>query len=708
MSRHEGTDAGGISREVTVASNAGFCFGVSRAARLVEAAVRRSKSDGTAIYTLGKLIHNSEYTSRLEAAGVRAVGTGDLEAVAASSSEERRAELYVRAHGMTAETERELVLLSEKYPFFSFVDCTCPFVKKVHAAAGHGAGEEEGAGETVFILSGSPSHPEAVGTVSRFPGRSFVFRTAEEIRKAVQSGELPVGDGITALIAAQTTQSVTEWRKSLEYLEKLYTKYKVFDTICNVTEKMQAEAASLAEKSDFVVVIGGQDSSNTTELFEVCRAGCPDTVRVSNASQLAGKIPFHCRRVGIVAGASTPGDIIEEVYKTMSEENKAKNESFEEMLDSACTTLNTGDTVTGTVIAVNDQEIKLDLGAKVTGILTAEQTTDDASVKLSSEYKVGDRIDVFVISVSDIDGCARVSKKRADLDKNWHKVVEAKETGETLEAVVSEAVKGGVVIKIYGARVFVPASQTTLPRDADLSTLVGQTVKFKVIELKQGGGKGAVGSIRAAAREERRALEDKFWSEIEVGKHYEGTVRGLLEYGAFIDLGGVDGMLHKKEMSWKSIRRPADIFSIGDKVDVFVKSYDPEKRQISLGYRTEESRPWNKLKAEFAEGDVIDVVVSSIMSYGAFAHVTDDIDGLIHISQLSTERVANVSDVLSVGQTVRVKITKIDDEQQRVSLSIRALLEEGEDDLPEDDGEDGEGAEQDAGEAAPSEGESEE
>ena len=348
-------------------------------------------------------------------------------------------------------------------------------------------------------------------------------------------------------------------------------------------------------------------------------------------------------------------------------------ENFEEMLDSAIKTLNSGDTVTGYVIAVNDQEIKLDLGAKVTGILTADQISDDASLKLKSEFKVGDEIEVFVIRVSDVDGTATVSKKRADRDKNWHKVLEAKESGETVEGKVAEAVKGGVVVNIYGSRVFIPASQTTVPRDGDLSALVGQTVRFKVTEVKP-GGKSVIGSIRAAAREERKAIEDEFWANIENGKHYEGTVRNLTEYGAFIDLGGVDGMLHKKEMSWRPIHTPADILKIGDKLDVFVKAFDPEKRQITLGYRTEEMHPWNKLKAQYAEGDEITVEISNIMSYGAFAHVTDEIDGLIHFTEIAETPVENPADVLQKGQTVNVKIIKIDDEQHRVSLSIKALL----------------------------------
>lgn len=655
------------------AENAGFCFGVRRAADTIEKAI--SERGGKGLYTLGKLIHNDSYNSGLAARGVSVATAEDLESIAAGASAEEPRTVFVRAHGITLETGKKLDELSLRYPYFSYVDCTCPYVKKIHRIVGEQSAFD---GEGLLLLLGNASHPEVVGIVSRFRGESFVFSDCRELEAAAAAGKLPPDGSKRVIAVAQTTQNVSEWKKSELFIKKLYTNPLIFDTICSVTEKRQTEAYEIAGKCDFTVVIGGCDSSNTSKLFAICRSRCENTVRVADASELAGKIPHKCNIAGIVAGASTPDVIIQEVYSKMSEENKAENIGFEEMLDSACKIISSGDTVTGTVIAVNDQEVKLDLGAKVTGILTADQASDDASLKLSSEFRIGDKIDVFVIRVSDLDGTATVSKKRADLDRNWFKIVEAKENGTILEGTVSDAVKGGVVIRIYGARVFVPASQTTVKKDGDLSVLVGQTVKFKVIELKS-QGKGAVGSIRAAAREERKAIEKAFWDEIEVGKYYDGIVRGMTDYGAFIDLGGVDGMIHKKELSWRPIHKPSDILKIGDPLRVFVKSYNPEKRQISLGYKTEENNPWTIFKSRYSEGDVIEVTISNLMTYGAFAHITDDVDGLIHISQISDKRIGKPSDELSVGQVVTVKITKIDDEQERVSLSLRAVSE----DMPE-------------------------
>lgn len=657
---------------VRVAESAGFCFGVRRAAECVERALAEMV-DGDRLLTLGKLIHNDDYIAYLAKRGVEVISEADI-AAAAIESDYGMGEttVFIRAHGVTADTERQLARAAAEHPRFKYVDCTCPYVKKIHRIAE----ENSGLGREL-ILIGSAEHPEVRGILSHFDGTKAAYDSLGELRAALEEKDNKKHVQNVQIVAAQTTQNVAEWRKSLKIIESLCTNAIIFDTICKVTGSRQFEAAELAAMCDLMIVIGGQDSSNTSKLAAVCSSVCKNTHRVASAQELEGIIPNVHLKVGIVAGASTPDGIIEEVFKRMSETkiDKVENENFDEMLNSAFKTLNTGDTVTGTVIAISDQEMKLDLGAKVTGILTADQTTDDASVKLSEMYRVGDTIDAFVIRVSDVDGCATLSKKRADLDKNWHKIAEAKENNETLEANVTGAVKGGVIASVMGARVFIPASQTALPKDADLSTLVGKKVKFKVIEVKP-QGKTVIGSIRAAAREERRALEEKFWSEIEVGKHYHGTIRGMTDYGVFVDLGGVDGMLHKKELTWKPIHKPADIVNLGDELDVFVKSYNPEKRQISLGYKTEETHPWRVFNSLYKLDDELDVTISSLMSYGAFARITDDVDGLIHVSQIALERVTNPADVLEVGQTVRVKIIKIDDEQQRVSLSIRAVLEE--------------------------------
>jgi 4-hydroxy-3-methylbut-2-enyl diphosphate reductase len=365
----------------------------------------------------------------------------------------------------------------------------------------------------------------------------------------------------------------------------------------------------------------------------------------------------------------------------------SEKQTFAELLDSiTIKTLHTGEIVTGTVTHVSDTELQLDLGTNVTGYIKAERVTDDPSVKLTEAYHVGDVIEAKVIRSSDVDGIAELDKRRVDSGKNWAKVVEAKEAGTVLEATVSDVVKGGVIVFVFGNRVFIPASQSGVAKDGDLTALKGTTVKFKVIETKEPGNK-AIGSIRAAAREERRALEDAFWAEIEEGKTYTGAVKSMTSYGAFIDLGGVDGMVHTSELSWKRIKSPAEVLSVGEVVTVFVKSFDREKKRISLGYKTEESNPWFIFTTNYAVGDVVPVKIVSMMPFGAFAEIVDGVDGLIHISQIAMTRIGKPADVLEIGQNVDAKIIEIDNDKQKVSLSIRALLEEvaaAEEAMPED------------------------
>ena len=651
-------------RRVTVAENAGFCFGVKRATDCLEKALSECAS-GERICTLGHLIHNETYNASLESRGVFAVNTDDIERIAREADALHPVTLLIRAHGCTRETLAQLDALASENLFFKYIDCTCPYVKKIHKIAAECDREE-----CFFVLLGAAAHPEVVGIMSWFDGEKYVFSTPDELESSLSQRATDEVHKKRPVLAAQTTQNLVNWNKSQKTIKKLYTNAEIFDTICSVTELRQTEAKELAKGCDSIIVIGGRESSNTAKLYEICSAYCGNTVWISSASELDPSRFSAAQNIGIVAGASTPSGEIQEVYKTMSE----MKENFEEMLESQCLTLNTGDVVTGTVTHVSDAEIQLDVGAGVTGYIKADQISNDPAFKLTENFKNGDKVEAFVIRVSDIEGVAELSKKRADADKNWKTIVEACESKAVLEGKVTEAVKGGVVIFYNANRVFVPASQTGVPKDGDLSTLVGTTVSFKVIEIKQ--GKKAIGSIRVVLREERRAQEAEFWAGIEVGKAYHGTVKSLTSFGAFVDLGGVDGMVHLTELSWKHIKNPAEVVAVGDELDVFVQSFDPEKKRISLGYKTEESNPWNIFKSQYAIGDIASVKIVNMMPFGAFAEIIDGVDGLIHISQIAMKRIAKPADLLEIGQVVDARIIDIDDEKKNVSLSIRSLLEE--------------------------------
>ncbi|MBQ8417000.1 MAG: 4-hydroxy-3-methylbut-2-enyl diphosphate reductase [Clostridia bacterium] len=654
-------------RTVTVAENAGFCFGVKRATDRLETALRDAKV-GEQIYTLGHLIHNETYNESLSKRGVRAIDAEGIDEVFASASADTPVTVLVRAHGCPKETVEKLERLSLESPYFSWIDCTCPYVKKIHRIAENCDPEKH-----FFVLIGAEKHPEVIGIMSCFGGEKYVFSSSEEMELALLQREGGNLNKKTPVMVAQTTQNLGIWNKSQKNLKKLYTNPEIFDTICSVTELRQTEAQELSRRCDFMIVIGGRESSNTAKLYEICRRECGNTVWIANASELDASMLSTAQHIGIVAGASTPSDEIQEVYKTMSE----MKENFEELLESQCLTLNTGDVVIGTVTHVSDAELQLDVGAGVTGYIKADQISNDPAFKLTENFKNGDKVEAFVIRVSDIEGVAELSKKRVDADKNWQTLVDACENKDVLEGKVTEAVKGGVVIIYNANRVFVPASQTGVPKDGDLSTLVGTTVSFKIIEIK--AGKKAIGSIRIVLREAKRAQEADFWAAIEIGKAYHGTVKSLTSFGAFVDLGGVDGMVHVTELSWKHIKNPAEVVAIGDEIDVFVKSFDPEKKRISLGYKTEATNPWNIFKSQYATGDIASVKIVSMMPFGAFAEIVDGVDGLIHISQIAMNRIAKPSDLLEIGQIVDARIIDIDDEKQKVSLSIRSLLEEAAD-----------------------------
>ena len=673
---------------VTVAKNAGFCFGVKRATDNLERAIEQ-KREGERIYTLGNIIHNDIYNRSLAQKGVLVASIGDMRGIAETACAASPVTVFIRAHGIPKQDEELLAELSEGNEYFRYEDCTCPFVKKIHKIAVENCGKD-----SFFLLFGMEEHPEVVGIMSYAECEKKVFSSADELLAMIERGELSSMGEKTPIIASQTTQKMSEWKKSQKILKKLYTNALIFDTICSVTELRQSEAEELSAKSDVMIVIGGRESSNTAKLYSICKKNCADTVWIESPDELSecGLNSSAYTKVGIAAGASTPSGLIQEVYKTMSE----ITENFEELLESSLKTLNTGDTVTGTVTLVTDAEVQLDLGVNVTGVIKAEQITDDTSVKLTEMFKKGDEIEGFVIRVSDIEGVAELSKKRVDSDKNWQKIVAACENGEILEGKVVEVVRGGVVVLVGANRVFVPASQTGVPKDGDLATIKGEQVKLRVIEIK---GNRAIGSVKLVAREERRAREAAFWASIEEGKVYTGCVKSLTAYGAFVDLGGVDGMVHKTELSWRPIATPADVVSVGQEITVFVKSFDAEKKRISLGYKTEDTNPWYIFTAKYAVGDVASVKIVNMMPFGAFAEIVDGVDGLIHISQIAQQKIGKPADVLELGQVVDAKITAIDEENQKVSLSIRALLDEAQaaaEAMPEDVAEEAAPAEENA------------
>ncbi len=653
-----------MSGSVYVASHAGFCFGVRRATDAIEEKLHQAHGR---ICTLGRLIHNDGYVNYLKSRGVEEICGDDIDRICADAERGENITVVIRAHGEVRENLEKFERCAASHPNLEILDCTCPYVNKVRRIAADNSGEGK-----LFILIGAAEHPEVRGIMSCTNGVGMVFPNSHELSQWIATDEGQKSPHLTISAAAQTTQKLSEWKKCLEIIEKVYTNPKIFDTICNVTGERQREASKLAEDSDVVLVIGSRDSSNTAKLFEICRERCPRTYFLENAGAAFDVKVTPNDRISITAGASTPYSVIQEVEKAMNEQ---MTENFAEMLENSIKTLNTGDVVKGIVTSIGTNEIHLDLGAKTTGVITHDQICDDPSAKLSDMFKIGDEIEAFVIKVSDVDGIATLSKKRVDSDKNWNGIVAACENGDILEGKVVEAVKGGVIISVNSVRIFIPGAHTGIPRDGDLSTLVGTTQKIKIIEIKS-DRKKAYGSIRVVAREERRKKEEAFWNTVEEGMEFDGEVRSLTSYGAFVDLGGVDGMVHSSELSWRHIKHPSEVVKVGDVIHVFVKAIDRDRKRISLGYKTEDMNPWNIFTKKYSVGDTAEVKVVSLMPFGAFAEIVPGVDGLIHISQITDHKIGKPDDVLSAGQIVSAKITDVDEENHKVSLSIRALMEE--------------------------------
>lgn len=355
---------------------------------------------------------------------------------------------------------------------------------------------------------------------------------------------------------------------------------------------------------------------------------------------------------------------------------------FAEAIDQSFKKIHTGEKVKGLVVAVNNTEAIVDLGTKHTGYVALDDLTDDPSKKPSDIVSVGDEIDLVVVKVNDAEGTAALSKRKVDEQAGYEKIVKAKEEGAVLEGIVQHVVNKGVTLNVLGVRVFIPASHTGLPRGAELEQLLKKKVEFTIIEVTE-GRKRAVGSIKAVQNARKEEAKAKFWETAEIGAVYTGKVKSLTSFGAFVDLGGIDGMVHISELSWKRIKHPSEVVSVGDTLEVYVKDLNQEENRISLGFKKAEDNPWAIFSAGYNVGDVVKVTIVSITSFGAFARIIDGVDGLIHISQIADRKVENVKDILTVGDEVDVKIIDIDEESKRISISMRALLEDADADEEE-------------------------
>ncbi len=638
---------------VQIADKAGFCFGVSRAVKIAEEGAETKK-----IATLGPIIHNHFVTDALREKGVRIINS-PLEA-------QKDETVVIRSHGIS---KREQELLTQNN--IDFIDATCPFVKKIHNIV-----KDAYAQNQEIVIIGDKEHPEVKGINGWCNDSAIVLETAEDAEKLTFSAKKRV------CVVAQTTFERELWKKITKIIKKTCQSAIVFDTICSATNERQKYAAQLAKESDIFIVVGGRHSSNTKKLFDIAALLCKNTFLVEEASELPENIAQLGRSVGITAGASTPEHIIKEVLETMVEEKNTNIQgngepTFAEAFEQSLVTLNTGQVVTGTVIGITPTEVYVDLGYKADGIIPVDELSDDPSVNPGDIVKVGDEVEVFVVRVNDVEGYVKLSKKKIDAIKGWQSIEAAYESGEILTGRIVEDVNRGVIALVNGCRIFIPASMASERFMKDLSSLVGTEARFKIVNIREDRrGRKAIGSIKVVAQAERAEKVEKFMADVEEGKTYTGTVKTLTDFGAFVDLGGVDGLIPISQLSWQRIKHPSEVLSVGDSVEVTILKVDKETTKVSLGYKKAEDNPWEIAKSKFNEGDVVSAKVVRLVPFGAFVELIPGIDGLIHISQIADKRIGKPADVLTVGEMVEAKITEINWDEKKIGLSIRVLIEE--------------------------------
>lgn len=643
--------------KIIVAESAGFCFGVNRAINILYKLIDENKP----ACTLGPIIHNMQMVNELREKGVRTIDK--------ISEAKENETVVIRSHGVPQSIVDEI---NERH--LDYIDATCPFVSKIHKIV------SETDDDSIVIIAGDKNHPEVQGIMGHCKSKCYTFKNQEELQELFSI--IPQKNYKTIKIVAQTTFDLKEWEKSLKSLKNVYTNTKIFDTICNATSIRQREAANISKSVDLMFVIGDKHSSNSFKLYSICSSNCENTFFIETADELPLEMVKKADSIGVTAGASTPARIIKEVLDKMSEVNTSsvnENElSFEEMLEESLKSMNTNERVMGTVMSIAPNgDVSVDVGRKQAGFIPKDEISYDPTVTAQDVLKVGDEIELLIMKTNDQEGTIMLSKKRVDAQKNWEELEALNGSDEIFTGKVIEAVNGGIIVMLKGNRIFIPASQATLSRDEDPSALVGKEVQYRLLEVsRKGRRKRAIGSIKSVLKEKRAEEKAKLLETLAVGNHYKGVVKSLTSYGAFVDIGGVYGMIHISELSWSRIKHPSEVVNVGDEVEVYIKDINEETKKISLGYKKEEDNPWFILKNEYPVDSVVKCKIVGLTTFGAFANIIPGIDGLIHISQIANKRIDKPQDVLSVGQEVEAKIIAIDFDKKRVSLSMRALLPE--------------------------------
>lgn len=630
--------------DVVLAKTAGFCFGVKRAVDTVYEQVEKGN-----VYTYGPIIHNEEVVKDLEEKGVRILA--DEQAL----KDLETGTVVIRSHGV----ERSIYeLIKEKG--LELVDATCPFVKKIHNIV-----DTDSAKGKQIIIIGDKNHPEVMGIVGWCNQAPIVLESEEEAEN------LSFSDDKEISLVSQTTFNHKKFNKVVEIFKEKGYNITVYNTICNATEKRQREAASIAKQVDAMIVIGGKNSSNTQKLFDISKKECANTYYIQTLVDLDLAAFESVGRVGITAGASTPNQIIKEVHGSMAED-------FGTMFEASLaeeSRISVGKIVKGTVIDVKDDEIILNINYKADGIITKNEYSNDMNISLKDKVQIGETIEAKVIKTNDGDGQVLLSVKRVAAEKANERLEEAYNNEEVLKGIVTQVLDGGLSVTVEEARVFIPASLVSDTYEKDLTKYKDQEVEFKITEFNP-RKRRIIGNRKMLIEAEKKAAKEALFARINVGDTVEGTVKNVTDFGAFIDLGGADGLLHISEMSWGRVENPKKLFAVGDSVKAIIKDIQGEK--IALSLKFEDTNPWLTADEKYAVGNVVTGKVARMTDFGAFVELEPGVDALLHVSQIAREHIEKPSSVLSVGQEIEAKVVDFRLEERKISLSMKALLPEEE------------------------------
>lgn len=623
--------------EINIAKSAGFCFGVRRAVDTVY-----KESGKKNVYTYGPIIHNDEVVADLERQGVRVIyDSREFRSLGEGT-------IIIRSHGVPKAIYDEIAEAG-----LDLVDATCPFVRKIHRIV-----ERESREGRVVIIVGNNHHPEVEGIMGWCHTRPIVIENRE------QAEAIAVDADTKLSIVSQTTFNYNKFQYLVEIISEKGYDINVFNTICNATEERQKETRELAMRSDAMIVIGGRHSSNTQKLFEISKKECSNTFYIQTKNDLNMEDFHNIGILGITAGASTPNNIIKEVHESMAEM------SFDQMLEESFKTIRNGEVVQGTIIDVKEDEIILNIGYKSDGIITRNEYSNDQNLDLTTVAKVGDEMEAKVLKVNDGEGQVLLTYKRLKAEKGNKRLEEAFNNKEVLKAKVAKVLDGGLSVVVEDTRVFIPASLVSDTYEKNLKKYDGQEIEFVITEFNP-RKRRIIGDRKQLLVAEKKAKQEALFARIEPGMTVEGTVKNVTDFGAFIDLGGADGLLHISEMSWGRVENPKKVFTVGEQVKVLIKDIQGEK--IALSLKFPETNPWLTADEKYAVGNVVTGKVARMTDFGAFIELEPGVDALLHVSQIAKEHIEKPSDVLKVGEEITAKVVDFKKDERKISLSIKAL-----------------------------------